>query len=208
MIAAIVVSILVIIAGVVGMLLVRQRAASSGIPTPPGQATPFASAMKKAGVKSPDAPANPVDLATINAVGSHQFDATFTFDELAALMNAFPHTVNAGGMEVSLTNVSLASGGGNAVDLRGKISGGGNSYSGRVTGPVAVQAGQIVTTGQLAVTAEGFSLGGSQADQATQLLLAYANGYLAAAPGLKVSTALVTTDGVVVTGTAPDSISW
>jgi hypothetical protein len=208
MIAAIIVTILVVVAGVAGVLLVRQRANSLGIPTPQGQTTPFASAMKKAGVKSPDAPASPVDLASINAVGSHQFDATFTFDELAALMNAFPHTVSAGGTEVSLTNVALASGGGNAVDLRGKVSGGGNSYSGRVTGPVAVQAGQIVTTGQLAITAEGFNLGGSQAEQATQLLLSYANGYLAAAPGLKVGTALVTADGVVVTGTAPNSISW
>ena len=40
------------------------------------------------------------------------------------------------------------------------------------------------------------------------MLVAYMNGYLAAAPGLKVAAADLTADGVHVTGTAPDTISW
>ena len=94
------------------------------------------------------------------------------------------------------------------IALTGAVSAGGSTYSGQVTGPVEFKVGQVATAGPLDIQAEGFPVTGAQGDQATQMLIAYMNAYLGAAPGLKVATATLTADGVHVTGTAPDTISW
>jgi hypothetical protein len=165
----------------------------------------FASAMHKAGVSAVEPP-SPIALDAIRPVGSHHFDATFTGDELAALMNAFTHAP-ASGQSFALSNVGISFQG-DAVSISGTVNASGNSYSGTVRAPVAYEGGRIVLSGTPSVSAEDLSIGGAQAQQATTLVLGYVNGYLDAAPGLSIESATVTSGGAHVVGTAPDSFSY
>lgn len=174
----------------------------------PKQVGAFASAMAKAGVKASAEPTTPVELASVRASGSHSFDATFTYPELTALMGAFSHAVTVGGAPVTVSNAILDSDGDGRIALEGEVAAAGAAYSGRVSGPVAWSGGRIVAPNGLDVSAAGIPIPGAQGKQVTKVLLAYANGYLAAAPGLKIESATVTPAGVHVTGTAPDSASW
>ena len=168
----------------------------------------FDTAMTKAMVKAPGEPATAIDLSTIKARGTHAFDATFTGDELAALLNAFPHEVNAGNTSVALQGVTVALGSNGDLTLSGTVSSGGSAYSGKASGAAAYTNGEVVAAGPISVQAEGIDLGGAQAATATQLLLAYVNGYLRAAPGLTITSATVSSQGVHVRGLAPDSIKY
>jgi hypothetical protein len=163
--------------------------------------------MHKAGVSAPQAPATPVEIASIKPSGSHRFDATFSYAEITALLTAFSHASNsaksAGAAVTSVEHVD-----GNAVRIAGRMSMGGMSYTGTVEGPATFARGQIETAGQVSATMNGFPVPGSQADKAAGLLVRYLNGYIDAAPGLKVESARVEADGIHVTGTAPDKISW
>jgi len=204
-VAAIVAIVAVLLVAGVWWLVASRSAAHTA---PVATAGAFDSAMTKAMVKSPGEPATPVDLSTIKARGTHAFDATFTGDELAALLNAFPHEVNVGNASVSLQNVTVALGTGGELTLNGTVSSGGSSYSGKASGAAEYKNGQVVAAGPISVQAEGIDLGGSQATMATQLLLAYVNGYLRAAPGLTITAATVGPQGVHVRGLAPDSITY
>ncbi|MDR3686408.1 MAG: hypothetical protein P4L93_05595 [Coriobacteriia bacterium] len=203
-VAAIVLIVIVALAaGTWWLIASRARPAA-----PVANASAFDSAMTKAMVKAPGEPATPVDLSTIKARGTHTFDATFTADELAALLNAFPHEVNVGNASVSLQNVSVALGNNGELTLSGTVSSGGSAYSGKASGKVAFTNDQVVAAGPISVQAEGIDLGGAQAATATQLLLAYFNGYLRAAPGLTITSATVSSQGVHVRGLAPDTITY
>jgi hypothetical protein len=166
----------------------------------------FSSAMKKAKVSAPQAPTAPIEIATVKPVGSHRFQATFSYEELTALLAAFSHasksTQKAG---ASVTSVEQA---GRGVRLSGQFTMSGMSYTGTIEGPAKYSGGKIGTDGEVKATMNGFPVPGSQADQAAGLLIRYLNGYLAAAPGLKVNSATIADDGIHVTGTAPDTISW
>ncbi|HEY5540576.1 MAG TPA: hypothetical protein VIL41_03875 [Coriobacteriia bacterium] len=176
--------------------------------SPAPASTAFDTAMKKAGVSTPGAPPAPLDLANLKTRGVHSFEATFTPEELGALANAFPHEVTVGNSKVSLRRVSLALVPGGGLALSGTASAGGTSYSGTVSGPVAFEDGHVVAAGPLSLDAQGLTIPAAQTQSAAQLLLAYVNGYLAAAPGLKIASASVGADGVHVTGTAPDTIAY
>ena len=169
-------------------------------------ASAFASAMRKAGVKAPPDPKSPVDLVSLKTTGSHPFQATFTPDELAALVRAFSYTPTTG-MRVHLDVQSISQTGSN-LRLTGDVTASGTSYSGWIEGPVSFSNGKIVPTGAFIANTSGLSIGGGQAAQAAGALIGYLNQYIAAAPGLTVGSATVTADGVHVTGTAPESISW
>jgi hypothetical protein len=162
--------------------------------------------MKKAGVKAAF-PATPVDLAQVKATGSHPFDATFTGPEVSALMNAFPHTVPVQGTEVAISSVSVSFPAAGTATLSGTVAVNSSTYSGTVTGPAEYSGGAITSSGATQASGEGIPLSAGQAQQVTQVLLGYLNGYLAAAPGLKIESASITADGVHVTGTAPDSLT-
>ena len=166
----------------------------------------FASAMRKAGVQAPAAPKSPVDLVSLKTTGGHPFQATFTFDELAALLRAFAYTPTSG-MRVHLDVRSISQTGGN-VRLTGDVTASGTSYSGRIEGPVAFANGKIVPNGTFTANTGGLTISGGQAAQAAGILIGYLNEYIGAAPGMTVGSAAVTTGGVHVTGTAPDSLSW
>jgi putative transposon-encoded protein len=196
--------VLVALAGGAAWLVSRNTGHSGG---PSGSSSAFSSAMKKAGVAA-KAPSTPVPLTSVVPKGSHSLDATFTGDELAALMNTFTYEASARGVTVSVSHTALTLGSDGKVSLSGQVAANGNSYAGTVTVPAAYVGGKIVVTGAPTVEAEGFPVGGTQAQQATDVLLQYLNGYLAAAPGLHVDSAEVTADGVHVRGRAPDSISY
>jgi hypothetical protein len=179
----------------------------SSAPNTQPAAGPFASAMKKAGVSAPAAPAAPVNLVSVKAVGSHPFDATFSLDELTALLRSFAYAPTSGTQfNIAVDSVSQQRGG--SLRIAGKVTSGGTSYNGWVQGPVQFSGGQITRNGAPSANAEGIDVSGAQAEQAASVLIDYLNGYLAAAPGLKVDSATITTDGVHVTGTAPDRITW
>ena len=165
----------------------------------------FESAMRKAGVSAGE-PASPIALTAIKPTGSHHFDATFTGDELAALMSAFTYAP-ASGQRFALSHVGVSFES-DTVSISGTVNASGNSYSGTMSAPVAYESGRIVLSGTPSVTAEGLSIGGAQAQQATTLVLGYVNGYLDAAPGLNIESATATANGAHVVGTAPDSISY
>jgi len=164
--------------------------------------------MEKAGVEAAF-PANaPVELASIEASGSHPFSATFTGEELTALLSAFSYDFTAEGVTVTLDRADISVISTGTMGLNGGVTVDGKSYSAVVEGPVTMRFGTVESPGATSATVEGFSLGGSQLDQATDAVLRYVNAYLSAAPGLKVGSARVTGDGVVVTGTAPDKLDY
>jgi hypothetical protein len=179
----------------------RQSGSAQG-----GEAA-FASAMRKAGV-SASAPHSPAALTSVKPSGSHEFEATFTGAELSGLMNAFTYETTLQGMTLSLSRVAVSFAGGNTVSLSGQVNAGGSSYAGTASAPVVFESGKIALAGDATIDAEGMRLGGAQAQQATDLLLSYANSYLAAAPGLRIASAQITPGGVHVKGTAPDTLSY
>lgn len=166
----------------------------------------FSSAMEKAKVSAPQAPTKPIEIATIKPVGKHSFEATFSYEELTALLTAFSHaSKSAQKAGAAVTAVEEADGG---VRVSGRFSMGGMSYTGTIEGPAAFAGGKIAADGKVSATMNGFPVPSSQADQAAALLIRYLNGYLAAAPGLKIDSAEIAEGGIRVTGTAPDTISW
>jgi hypothetical protein len=166
----------------------------------------FDSAMVKAGT-SATFPGAPVELSGVSATGSHPFDATFTAEEVTALVNVFPWTTDIQGTSVAVSGVTVGFPSAGTANLDAVVKVNGSSYSGTLEGPVEYQSGAIASTGATKVVAEGFTVSGDRASQATNMLLVYLNAYLKAAPGLKVDKAAVTADGVTVSGTAPDSLT-
>ena len=163
--------------------------------------------MRKAGVSAHEPP-SPVALTAVTPTGSHSIDATFTGDELAALMNSFTYQATVQGMALSLSWVKISVGDGATLSLSGQVKTSDNAYSGTVSAPVAFTGGKVVLTGTPSVNAEGLPIGGAQAQQATAAVLEYANDYIGATPGLRIESAEVTPAGVHVKGTAPNSISY
>lgn len=193
-----------IAAAVVGVLALANRGHSAQ--SPAASASAFDSAMKKAGVTA-NLATKPVELTSVEASGSHPFEADFTAEELTALVNAFHYSTTVDGQQLSVSSATIRIPGDGTMSLAGTIDLNGNSYSGSIAGPVSFENGQITSSGATDVQAEGIPVGGAQAQQATALLLGYVNEYLAAAPGLKVESAALTGAAVHVKGTAPDSIS-
>ena len=162
--------------------------------------------MAKAGTKA-TFPEAPVELENVSATGGHPFEATFTAEEITALVNVFRWTTDIQGTSVAVSGVTVGFPEAGTGSLRARVKVNGSSYSGTLVGPIAYENGTITSPGATKVVAEGFTVTGDRATQATDMLLLYLNAYLKAAPGLTVDSAAVTADGVEVSGTAPDSLS-
>jgi hypothetical protein len=200
-----IVSAVIVIGALVGVVVwaMRGRGATQDFSAyRPG----FESAMAKAGTKASFPPA-PVELSGVSATGSHPFAATFTADEITSLVNVFKWTTDIQGTSVAVSGIRVGFPAAGTASLDAIANVNGSSYNGSLEGPVEYRSGTITSSGATKVTAEGFSVGGSRAAQATDMLLVYLNAYLKAAPGLTVDKAAVTADGVSVSGTAPDSLS-
>ena len=135
-IAAIVLSILAFVLLVVVVVIVtRSRGGSTGGTV---NLTAYESAMQKAGGTAPY-PGKPVDLTSVKASGSHPFTATFTADEIAALLNTFPYEYDSAGMKLSLRNVALTVPAAGTARLAASVTLNGGTYVGRLLQLVSLQ---------------------------------------------------------------------
>jgi hypothetical protein len=207
--AAIVLALLIAMAALGAYFILGQPAKvtpAEKVRTPEVQSA-FSSAMKKAKVSAPQAPTTPIEITTVKPIGKHLFEATFSYEELTALLAAFSHaSKSAQKAGASVTSVERADDG--DIRVSGQFSMSGMSYTGAIEGPAKYSGGKIAADGKVSATMNGFPVPGSQAEQAATLLIRYLNGYLAAAPGLKVDSAEIAEGGIRVTGSAPDTISW
>ena len=176
-------------------------------PTAAATRSSFVSAMRKAGVKAA-VPAAPTPLTTVRSTGSHPFSATFTADEVAALLNTFPCTASVAGVQIAMQGASISISAPGSVKFSAKVAVNGGTYIGAATLPVSFSGGQIASTGATALSVEGLPGSDAQRTQVTDALTTYFNAYLSAAPGLHIDSARVLADGVSVKGTAPDSLSY
>lgn len=166
------------------------------------QRTAWESAMAKASVEA-TFPGGPVELDAVRAVGSHPFQATFTAEEIEALLAVYRYTARRQGDEVSFDRVSVLFPQPGRAALRGRITLNGTAYSAKASGPVEWADGVVVDRSAADVSVEGFDLSGSRKTDAIAAIEGYLDELLAAAPGLVVKEATVTADGVSVRGTAP-----
>ena len=166
----------------------------------------YESAMRKAGVSAPF-PAAPVDITSVTSTGTHPFEATFTAEEITALVNVFTFSASVKGTSIAVGRPRIELKATDAVRLSGSVKLDGSSYSGSVEGPVRFESDRITSPGATKATAEGISVGGDRARQATAGLIDYLNLYVGASPGLTIASAEVTPEGFKVTGTAPDSLT-
>lgn len=166
----------------------------------------FESAMAKAGTTA-TFPAAPVELESVAVSGSHSFEATFTAEEVTALVNVFPWTTQIQGTSVAVSGARVGFPSAGNASLRARVRLNDSSYSGTVEGPVGFEMGAIRSPGATKVVAEGITVKGERASQAADMLLVYLNAYIEAAPGLSVYSAEVTDAGVRVTGAAPDTLT-
>ncbi len=167
-------------------------------------AAAWTSAMKKAGVEA-TLPAEPTDITALQAAGQHDFSATFTAEEITALVNVYRYAPP--DQPVTLGSVSVRfPQAGNGV-LRGSAVISGSSYSAELAGPAGYENGSIVPQGDISVSVEGFGVGGERAQQAIQATFDYLNQFLREAPGLTIESAEITAEGLSVTGKAPDVLT-
>jgi len=165
----------------------------------------WSSAMAKAGVEA-TFPAGPVEVTTVVATGRVPFEATFTAEEMTALVNVYPFTTDIAGQTISLGNPEVGFPAAGVGTLAGSLETGGSRYDAVITAPVTWGLSGIESPGATELTVEGFSVGGDRRRQATTALIEYLNAYVVAAPGLSVDGAEIVDGGVRVSGFAPASI--
>jgi len=163
------------------------------------------SAMGKAGVEA-SYPGRPIDIEELRTSGLRPFSATFTAEEIGALMNVYPYGARIAGRDVVLTDVVVAFPRAGVASASAKLLTDGTPYSVEVTLPLERTAKGINSTGPAVLKAEGFSVKGEQKQQAITALVGYLNLYVLAAPGLIVESAEIVEGGLVVSGRAPQSL--
>lgn len=165
----------------------------------------WSSAMQKAGVEA-TFPAGPVQIEDLLATGRRPFEATFTAEEVSALMNVYVYDTEVAGQDVGVKDVAVGFPGPGVGSIEGELLSGGSSYGVKATAPLTYSAKGIASPGLTSLAVEGFSIGGSRRQQAGDALVAYLNTYLRAAPGLTVERAEITTEGLRVKGSAPAAL--
>ncbi len=165
------------------------------------------SAMRKAGVEA-TFPTEPVELATLKPTGREPFSATFTAEELDALLSVYRYTPDdpaAAGAEVTDLTIEFPEPG--RASIYGHISVDNTRYEVAAAADATYDGDRVLLAEQGAeLRVEGFGVGGAQKQQAIAALDSYVNGLVDAAPGLEVDTAEITADGVAVTGFAPSKL--
>lgn len=185
--------------------------ASQAPPAPPAPSfdrfkPAWSSAMEKAGVEA-TFPVGPVSLVDLTASGRRPFEATFSAEEVTALLNVYRFEPDTGGQDIAIDSVVVEFPSSGQAGLTADVVLDGSGYSAVAEGPVSYAAGRIVIDGLSALTVEGFSVGGDRRVQAEQALVQYFNGYLAGAPGLSIEAATVEDGAVSVRGFAPTSLA-
>lgn len=211
-VAVVFVSLFVIVGLVIGLALVvnanKPESRGAQVPTYDSYRTAWESAMAKASVEA-SFPAEPVALTDIRATGMHTFSATFTAEEISALltMHTFAYEVNGDDVSLQLPKVTFPAE--DTAEFDGYLVYGGTRYRARTTAPVTYEGSDVaIDAGGAELTVEGFNVGGDRRDQALDLVGDYLNALLAAAPQLTVENARIVYGGVEVDGMAPDSIEF
>ncbi|MFU8890905.1 MAG: hypothetical protein ACNA76_04490 [Anaerosomatales bacterium] len=199
----------VVIVGLVGLVFWAITSSGGGSSAPrPGferYEGAWASAMAKASVEA-TFPAGPVDVTAVRVTGSQPLEATFTGEEMAALLSVYRYRATVAGQSFALRDVSVEFPEPGVTALRLTLDTGGSSYKARAEAPLAYERGSITSPGLTSLRVEGFSVGGSRRQQAGDGILDYLNEFLDATPGLNVDEARITADGLEVRGTVPESI--
>lgn len=201
-----------IVAGIVGValigglvwLVVWAMGRDTGVnrPTFDDNRTPWESAMAKASVEA-TFPGGPVNLADVSSSGAQQFEATFTPEEIAALLAVYRYTAPQEGNSISFDSARLGIPQAGWVTITGRIVVNNTAYSARASGPVTWDGSLEVDESATRLTVEGFGVDGARKAQAVRAIEDYLTGFIRAAPGLIVREATVSTEGFEVTGTAP-----
>jgi len=196
---------IVLLAAVVYLVVATTGNKGNGAST--ARRSAFESAMHKASVAAAY-PGGPVALTSVTASGSHRFSATFTPAEVAAILNTLTFESDSAGIQISLRNVTLGVPEPGTARLSAAVTANGGTYAGSVTLPLSYAGGQVSSSGATDLSIEGISGNAGQKAQVSTALVRFFNAYLAAAPGLTIDTASIGADGVTVTGSAPDSLSY
>lgn len=167
----------------------------------------FESAMRKAGTQA-DYPGEPIDLKAVRPTGSHSFSATFTPDEVAALVNTFRFTSDVGGTQIAVRDLRLEFPAEDTVRAKASVMANGSTYSGDATLDVRFETGRFKSAGVSALTVEGINANEGQKALVADALINYANNYLKNAPGLTLVSVKVTSGGAAVSGMAPDALTY
>lgn len=165
----------------------------------------WASAMAKAGVEA-TFPALPLDIENLRFSGRHSFEATFTAEEITALLNVYRFSTNIAGSSVSLGASRLSFGPRDEVGIEGTLIADGSPYFAKATASVRYEGGTLVSPGLRQLEVEGFGVRGSKKRDAGQALLEYFNLFIDSVPGLTIRSAQRVGEDVRVEGFAPDSI--
>jgi hypothetical protein len=198
----------VVLAGVVGLIVWAVSSSGSASAPRPGfeRFEPaWQSAMAKASVEA-TFPAGPVDLTQVRATGSQPFEATFTAEEISALVSVYRFEMTVSGEKVALGDAEIGFPEDGIGELDAELYARGSRYRAKATAPVTYVDGEITSPGLSSLRVEGFSVGGNNREMASEGIFLYLNRYLAAAPGLVVEEARIVEGGLVVTGTAPERL--
>ena len=203
-----VVAAIALVAVLVGVVVWALNRPSVSAVDPAATRSAFASAMRKASVDATYPPDAPVPLTSVIPTGKHAFSATFSAEELTALLSAFSYTARVNGTSATLQRATVKLVDPNTLGLTATVNSDGNTFSATMEGPITYELGRAASTGATSANVEGITLDSDQLTQLTDAVLGYLNAYLDDAPGLRIGSARVASDGLAVTGVAPDSITY
>jgi hypothetical protein len=198
----------VVLAGLVGLIVWALGSSGSASAPRPGferYQPAWESAMRKAGVEA-TFPDGPVDISQVRATGTQPLDATFTAEEVAALLSVYRYEARVSGQTAATGDIEVSFPEDGVAELDMVLYWDGSRYRAKAVAPLAYQGGTITSPGLTSLRVAGFSVSGSNKEQASDGIIDYLNRYLGAAPGLTVEEAAITTDGLAVKGTVPESI--
>jgi len=198
----------VFVAILVGVVVWALNRPSTSGPDAAANRAAFDSAMSKASVEASYPPGAPIPLTSVKATGEHTFSATFTAEELTALLSAFSYTAELNGSKASVGRATVRLAGPDSLGLDASVNVDGNTLGATMEGPIAYSFGSVTSAGATSANVEGVSLNAAQKTQLTDAVVGYLNAYLAHAPGLRIGSVRIASDGVVVTGNAPDRLTY
>lgn len=184
-------SALVLLAGLFGTAVWVLR----GLGTAPSPQQPierfrpaWESAVAKAGVETvfPD---GPVDVAQVRASGSRPLDATFTPEEISALMGIYRFETSFRGEAVSASGVEAAFPAEGMATLDLVVNARGREYHAQIAGSASYADGEIASPGLTSLSVEGLPATGRLREMAGEGLVIYLNRYLDSIPGILIEEA-------------------
>ena len=184
----------------------RAESAPSGHPFSRHQDA-WASALDKTGVESDGYPPGPVALEELAAIGAQEFSATYTPEEVSAILTVYRYQPDAFSGNVMLDRIVVDFPEDGRATIDGRVTLRGNAYNVHAEADVAYRDDLVVISEEGAqFSVEGFSVGGAQRTQAIEAVSEYLNSMLAATPGLTIKSARIVEGGVRVEGIAPQRI--